>query len=368
MKSLLALTILFAGLAEVFAADISGEKVYYRMTGFEYPGAESEISSLDINKVFSLAMEDQEFYENRVITMVSRMKTEKANPFESMGAYQAAIVLAIAQDIDFRDIFTEPFYIINKERDQIALTNEFTLANLDGLANLPRNYELRFNSEDFDLAGGIYNGLFTTPEFAVEFLTDGTNRKPIRGIYDIFLCSKIESYKDSTLDTYYVAPDIDRNPGDSPHTFNDECSACHVPLDSQRPSFAYLDEANGVARLLDEVSPKLNRNQKEFSGFITVSDDWENPLTTPAHMERFGWRGPTYGRGLNSFASMIVNAEQFSRCMAQRVSREFCDLPENFNSSSETKEIVQAIATDFEKSGYKFKELIKSAVRSPLCH
>ena len=65
---------------------------------------------------------------------------------------------------------------------------------------------------------------------------------------------------------------------------------------------------------------------------------------------------------------MIVNSGQFSRCMAQKVLQVFCDKSEDFHQEPSAKVVVQDLANKFEDSGYRFLELIKSSVRSPICH
>ncbi|MEZ4870835.1 MAG: hypothetical protein R2827_01055 [Bdellovibrionales bacterium] len=181
-----------------------------------------------------------------------------------------------------------------------------------------------------------------------------------------------DTYKDSTLDSFYVGADIDRNPGDNPHKFNEECSSCHGAIDPQRPAFSHTEYVTGLNQVIYSrkgvIENKLNRNPKEYGGTMIYSDFWENPLITPTHQERFGWRGPTSGKGVMEWAQMIVNSEQFSRCMAQRVVREFCDKSEDFHRSKGASLEIQKLANVFEDSGYRFMELIKASVGSPICN
>ncbi len=357
-------------LSLVARAQISNGLMYQRLTGLPAVG---DLEGLEYEQVFEKAFTDSNFLDNRILTLVSRLSVESADPYGPIGTYQAAIALGIVQNIDFRSLFDQPIWIVSNETANPVTPRlaqlAFTLASLDGFSNLPSEFRL-FTGDPFteiSYDDGKYEGLFTTPEFGEEFIQDGTNRKPIRGIYDIFLCSKIESYKDASLDTFFIGQDIDRVPGDHPQVFQEECSACHAPLDGQRPAFAYQDYQNNRMMLLQEVSEKYNRNSRGYGGLQIVSDHWENPLVTPVHQERFGWRTPTTGRGVGEFAHMIVNSEQFSRCMVQKTAAEFCDLPMDFVQNDAIAQVVQSLATRFEVGEYRFLNLIKDIVRSPLC-
>ncbi|MBC87281.1 MAG: hypothetical protein CL677_08895 [Bdellovibrionaceae bacterium] len=366
----------------------SNELIFYNLTGYDYPGDRLVLNALSPEEAVQKGIEDSEFMDAKINNLVSRMTREEDNPFEELGYYHAALALGMTTDIDFRDIFIKTYSLVNVGRsnalgslEQIYRngTEEFDLSeiSMNGFSNISKKAKLRFE-DDFidsdtnhpDLAN-MAMGLFSTYEFAKEFLNDGTQRKAVRGVYDIFLCSKIDTYKDSTLDSFYVGADIDRDPGGNPHKFNGDCSGCHVPLDSQRPAFSYHAYNENNSLRFDRqlfVLTKLNRNPKEYGGTLIYSDFWENPLTTPTHQARFDWRGPTSGKGLQEWASMIVNSGQFSRCMAQKVLQVFCDKSEDFHQEPSAKVVVQDLANKFEDSGYRFLELIKSSVRSPICH
>lgn len=330
------------------------------------------VNDIDENKTntfdekFDQIFYHKDFIENKLATLVSRLSDETDDPFLNVDDYQVSLLLAMMSDVDFRSIFKNKYSIIDKDSGASIAPN---ILNDSGFEVLYRNYveqDLKFDqTQESSFASGLYDGLFTTVGFGSRFYSDGTNRRPVIAIYDIFLCTKLESYKDPGLSMHYIGPDIDRAPGDKPHVFFEGCSSCHASVDSQRGYAAYLDYENGQMVLLDEVSEKYNRNPKGYGGYITTDNSWENLLTTPHYQEMFGWRTATVGKGVSSFADMIVSSEKFSECMAQKVAREICPANVNLNSD-DTEQEYYRIARDFESKSYVFKELVKSVFRSPL--
>ncbi len=396
------LSFMFLLMGAVFQASAEvpselAESYFQRVTG--YRPSQRELNELDqgdedsfFESLFALPV----FYNNRLASFVSKMSDTDENPFENEDDFQATVLLAISSNIDFRKVFTNQFSIegpgINTNSLTVIVPDPLYYKlglRYDSLHEMVSTHQLRFYDKneidrsqfvnDFDQDSniyqiGYYDGIFTTYGFGQRFMNAGTNRRAIEAIYEILLCSPIESYKDSTLDAFYIAPDIDKAPSGDPYHFENDCSACHASLDAQRGGLAkiqYVESNNvggrvGVMAYLTPLS-KYNRNPKKWGGFITASDEWENPLTTPIHQERFGWRGPTHGRGVLSFASMIVNSEIFQTCMTEKIAAEFCDRPRESMKNSSDMETVRQIGGRFRDGHYKLKSLIKDVIRSPLC-
>ena len=315
---------------------------------------------------FDLIFKDRGFIENNLGPLVSRLSDESDNPFLNVDDYQVSLLLAMTSDIDLRRVFTRS-YVIQDSDAQVARPALLNDSGFDVLYEKYQNYELKFKGDKArTYSEGFYNGIFTTVGFGMKFLMGGTNRKPIRGIYDIFLCSKIESYKDPGLNAHFIGPDIDRMPGDKPEIFQERCSACHAPMDAQRGSFAKHDFTNNETVLLNEISEKYNRNPKGYGGYQTIDDSWTNLLTGPLYQEIFGWRTKTSGRGISSFANMIVSSKRFSECLTQKVVKQVCGHSEEQLSNENMKIEIKNIARKFEDQKYKFKSLVKEVVRSPL--
>ncbi|MCB0355497.1 MAG: hypothetical protein KDD40_00730 [Bdellovibrionales bacterium] len=382
MKTLVFLFLILFSMHPSFALEKEFDlnTMFQRVTGFQLRsmdrnelGLNNLTENTNFFDLFQTLSEHPGFINNRLATFVSKLSTEDADPFQEEDDYQAAILLAIMSEIDFRDIFSKKFHIRLKESVQtIRPGKEYYILgrNYQSLNELIENYELVFDSEQpASYNEGFYDGLFTTSGFGKRFIKGGTNRRPVRAIFDIFLCSKIETYKDSSLDPFYIGPDIDRNPGDKPHSFDENCSGCHAPIDGNRGSMAFIDydEDSRTVIRLDEVAEKYNRNPKEFGGFLTVSDHWENVLTTPAHQARFEWRGKTSGNGVRSFAKMIVDSGQFQRCMVSRLAEEFCELDTEDLETSENRKLLGNIANDFRKNQYNMKKTIATLVSSSIC-
>lgn len=354
---------------------------YQRLTGYEpRTGDFDDVDMSNEEALFESLFKKQNFYNNRLASFISKMTNEEADPFQDEDDFQAIMLLAIHQDIDFRTIFDHRIAVTTQAQDNRwipASTTYYVLGNnFESLDELVSTHKLLVYSHEseFDLpssyAMGLYEGVLTTQGFGRRFIKDGTNRAAIKAIYDVFLCSKIESYKDATLDPFYIGPDIDKAPSDNPYHFDNDCSGCHAPLDSQRGAFAYIDvdpNSDTVQHLRDFVASKYNRNPKTYGGFMTVSDEWENPLVTPAHQERFQWRGKTYGRGVLSFGRMIADSGQFQKCMTEKLAAEFCERTQESLKNIDEKAVVQKLADQFRKDNYVVKKLIKNIVRSPLC-
>ncbi len=214
--------------------------------------------------------------------------------------------------------------------------------------------------------------------FAKRSLQGGTNRRAVKAAFDLFLCSKVDDWKDSQLETTYIARDIDRNPGGNRGAFNSNCRSCHSVLDSLRPAFAYYDyNAMGDPLRVASVDPftsktivarKYNQNGTIYpEGFITTSDSWENLLVLPGAQERYGWRGPTSGRGLMAFGSMIANSKQFQTCISKRLVSAICDFDEVESTQILESPEFKSLVDEFRKDGYVIKTLIKKIALSGLC-
>lgn len=364
------------------------EELFQRMTGTEPTTAETlqlNKAKLSDDALVQKLFAHKDFANTRLATLVSKMSNEEADPFTDTDDFQAAMLLSITQDLDFREVFTRPFYIATQKAPNLALDprrdNYLVPKKLDSVQELskryvvvtgttPQNQADPNRATNAGIPGFYQGGLFTTQGFADRYIKAGTNRRNIRAIYDIFLCSKIESWKDATLDHFYIGRDLDRAPGDNPEEFQSRCAACHAPMDAQRGAFAYYDYEAIMRELRksDRVVEKYNQNGDVFrQGFVTADDSWENLLVTPDSQLRFGWRGPTKGRGPLSFARMISDSRQFQTCMTKRVVAEFCD-----KSNTEIAELIitpefTKLSDSFRQNNYKVKSLIKNVVTSDLC-
>ncbi len=326
--------------------------------------------NLFINKMFS----QPGFFDIRIANFVSRIGNEQEEPYEQIDDYQLALGLAIRDNLDFRSIFTKPFVISSGFNGVIP-----NRSVVDIFSNKEFSEPLNDLSLDFDQTkmknrtvgdGFLHDGLMSSQGFGQRFIRNGTNRRPIRAVYDMYLCSKIESYMDASLSDMFVGPDISRNPGGNPHEYQQKCSGCHAVLDGQRGAFANYDEdtSGNIQRYAEVITDKYNRNQQnnpEGEGYQTTDTYWVNPLSSSQNMEKFGWRTPMAGFGVLTFANMVVQSEQFQRCMTKKLIAEFCDRSPTFirSGNKEFISLYQSMRTD----GYKMKTLITKIAKSSYC-
>jgi hypothetical protein len=356
------------------------EFLYSRVTGLQPQASDAEaLHGLGTQGVYAKLFADSKFVENRLATFASTFSNEEAEPFEDVDDFQVSIILAIVNNIDIRDLLTKPYFIESVDSPGVPVAprgNAFGLGvQVRTLSELPSHYRLNFKDiAKGPPANGVYvEGLLTTRGFAMRSIQNGTNRRAVRAIYDQFLCSKIDTWKDATLDDFYVGRDVDRKPGDNPETYQNVCRGCHAPMDAQRGAFAHYDyDKNMDSMTIDEgVVQKYLQNSSVYPEgvYVTTDASWENLLTDPAAQARFGWRGgpaAMKGKGVLSFASMIANAHQFQTCMAQRMVQIFCE-------KSDLRPILESaefkkIADGFRDDGYRMKNLIENVVGSSLCH
>jgi len=333
---------------------------------------------LDEHALFEKILTSDIFVDGRLATFVSRMSNEEQEPFEDVDDYQAALLLNIMSGADMRGLFAQYFAIARKDEEtpQTPSLETFRLlaGNIKAHSDIPKNYHLVTIDPKAPNKTGYYEGLFTTEGFGLRYIKAGTNRRTIRAIFDIFLCSKIETWKDASLDPYYIGQDVDRKPGGRAENFQTNCRACHAPMDAMRGAFAYhdFDPMKSQVTKSDKVVPKYNQNATVFpanqGGFETLDSEWENLLTSPENRARFGWRGKTSGRGVLQLSKMIANSEKFQTCMSQKVIATFCDKTPTEVANLSTSPEFKKIADDFRTKKYQVKALIEETVRSNLCH
>lgn len=393
MKTLLNLLLiaLFLGFANAQAQETPAELVsrrFYQLTGLE-PKDDAQVKELakasrkddgdiDEAKLFRTIVASEEFINTRLSDFVSRISNEEAEPYEDVDDLQASILLAILGDHDLRSIFTRPFYIEKISQPGMpAFGNRNAIgftATPAAMSEIPKSLRLKFDIQSGSPAQGVYtDGLFVSRGFAMRNFSSGTNRRPIRAIYDQFLCTKIDQWKDASLDDFYVGKDIDRVPSDNPDIYQTTCRGCHAPMDSQRGAFAHYDYEKLMEQVNTsvEVLAKYNRNDQVFSrgGYVTRDARWEILLTDPSAQAHFGWRGgpkAMAGKGVLSYASAIVNSRQFQTCITQRLINTFCDKSDarEYSSKPEFKTLVNSFR---ELDNYRVLNLIERIVSSDLC-
>lgn len=334
--------------------------------------------ALSEDLLFTKLFEDPNFVTVRLSTIASRMSNEDGEPFENVDDFQVALILAITSNIDLRDLLTKHFFIeavgnpgkpIEPSKSIYAIGKGRLLTDY---LDIPQKLRLNFSElANTTVTSGYYaEGLMTTQGFGIRSLKAGTNRRAIRAAFDLFLCSKIDTWKDTSLDDFYVGRDVDRKPGENPEAYQTICRGCHAPMDAMRGALANYDYDPNMDRVTysPSVGKKYNQNKTVFpGGFQTINAQWENLLSYDANIQKFGWRGNTSGTGLLSFSTMLANSRQFQSCMAKRVASAICELDASEMPSLIRKPEFQRIVDGFRDDGYRTKALIRKIVTSGLC-
>src|SRR4051812_6637572 len=118
MKSLLVLALTILTAASAFAADDNESKIaraYSRVMGLTArPSDIAELKAktisngkLDEQKLFQFLFTQPAFIDNRLATFASKMSNEEGEPFETLDDFQAALILGIYKNIDFRDLLSK---------------------------------------------------------------------------------------------------------------------------------------------------------------------------------------------------------------------------------------------------------------------
>jgi hypothetical protein len=114
------------------------------------------------------------------------------------------------------------------------------------------------------------------------------------------------------------------------------------------------------------IAEKYSRGADTYpAGHHTVDARWVNNLRYGSNAKYFGWRNlrpDGSGVGVKEMATMIADAEAFSRCMVRRVYRSTCKR----EVSEYEVDFVAKTAVDFEKD-YSLRRLFQTVATSSQC-
>lgn len=323
------------------------------------------------------------FNRSRLMRFTSALTNEDKRLFESIDDSQYLIAAAYHQNIDFRRLFTEPTLV----GDGFYSYDNFLGRTFDGVDLFPEVFDrpsrvriqvgvpLASRGSDRGQLLSILQspvGLLSSHGFARRFIEGGTNRRPVRAVFDIFMCAPMESWRSTARSDFWVARDIDRSPGRDPNSGQSQyltgCSGCHSGLDSIRGAWAHMDFRNRERVISRTVVPKYNQGGHVYpEGYVTLNNEWENLFTTPDEAQFFGWEGPAQGAGLESLGRMIVGSRRFRECMAIRAIEALCPRSDASRLDGQRSPEIAHIASAFQSSGFKLKTLFKQTLMSPAC-
>jgi len=207
-------------------------------------------------------------------------------------------------------------------------------------------------------------GLLTTRRWAEEHYRGGTNRRAVKFAFQEFLCAPISEWKNSALPDYYVRRDIDRAPAGKAVTYQNECRACHAPMDAMGGAFANLDFVDKTfTGAFDWVAPKMNQNSDVFpAGHQVTSAAWVN-LMSQSEYAYFGWRSPLDGVGIHAFGEMLASSKAFSQCMVKRVYEKVC----RRKADEATIRDLSELTDRFEANDHRLRWLFEQVAIHPTC-
>jgi hypothetical protein len=343
-----------ADLIDSQRADLA--RIFKKVTGFKlnenlkvYPDLKASFETLGPEKFAESLTQTKAFESTRLMSFVSKFSQRETEPN-----------FAVTDDIQT----TLLGYIVNDEDFRLSLTGGHTYSRYNnGFAILgPNAFPLKKKLEKSDGNKVTRDGIQGTNRFAAMNYTGGTNRRQIKYIFEKFLCTPIDHWKNPVLSNYFIRMDIDRNPGKDSTIFEGQCRSCHAPMDAMAGAHVNYNDRGGT-----EKSPQaktLNFLKSNVDGGVQgnapIDNYWMNLLTTPKDMAYFGWRGPENGFGAHSFGEEITNSKRFQLCMVQRVEKELCDSPVSEQESGR-------LAMAFEQSKYNLRTLFATVALSREC-
>lgn len=197
-------------------------------------------------------------------------------------------------------------------------------------------------------------GVFTLREGLSQYMSGGTNRRPISEIFSNFLCKPLTQIHDPNVPTDYIRQDIDRLTGGDSTQFVTNCSGCHGGMDALSGAFGFWDFIGNDPTLFSNSpnNSKLYRQDSVFpQGHRVTNDSWQLYWHRGQNAS-MGWRQPgslrtlslTSGNGPSSMGRVLAATEAFSDCFAKQSFEKICSREPSDKESDELK----AVAREFE--------------------
>ena len=368
--------LLLQGLASANTSTDYGGRLFERLAGVpltladpRYPKYSDLIAAKDLKGAAAVATDDSGFYNTTLRDWAAIMANKDGSPLIDLDDFQAMVIGAVRDDADARTLLTGNF---SYRVDASAGLPEPSLSNNDhykAIGDQQLNLKtslIRVEPQWPQTTAPMESaGLLTSRAWGAMYYSAGTNRRSVAFSMQIFLCSPIQTWRNASIDDYHVRRDVSRVPGGDPKIFQTTCRGCHAPMDGFGGAFAHFDFDVPSATLSylgpGTVAQKYNQNANTYpDGWITTDDSWVNMLSDNS---QFGWRSPATGKGISDFGGLLANSAEFSRCMVTRSFREVC----RRDVINTEQDLVQTLATKFEKDGYHLKSLFQDIAISPAC-
>jgi hypothetical protein len=329
----------------------------------------------------AIATADRAFYNIRIANMARKMSNRDETVQAPLSDFVATFVGAVRDDMDARSLLTGNFYYrFDSDKMTAAGIKGAPPIDINTIRTSNNHYAnsanfsmydalIRIDGQPMDATGSPLPdaaGLITTRSFMAAHAIAGTNRRLVEYSFREFMCVTMQDWKDATRPDDYVGRDVDRFAGGGDTKYQSTCKGCHAQMDGFRQAFAYVNfDGSAISYTPMAVQPKFASNNTVFpAGWITIDDSFANHANGPTNSDKFGWRTPASGKGMNDFGKGLANSKGFSRCMVKRVFTELCKRP----PTSDEDPIVRDIADQFETSyNYKIKSLAEAVAVHPSC-
>lgn len=361
-------TVAFSGPRE------QANRLHQRLTGIAPTTAtldtmEALIKSGKAKEAAYEAMKNVEFLNRTVFDMFAATSNEDDNSRVGLSDYMATIIGAVRDDLAFDTVlYDDLIYLAPAGSPAWSPRNndmyEAIEGNVDFASSLVKSTQSAVLPVAMNLPATFndFAGIFTTRGFAAAYYIDGTNRAALRYSAKAFLCKDIDKLMDTNISDIYVRQDVSRSPGGNSKVYKTECAGCHAGMDPLVSAFAYFNstmDGNDILYSITpgKVQPKYFINSGNYpEGHRTVDNTWRN-LWVEGSNKSLGWKGPTTGKGVKSYGKLYAGTRAFSECMAKRTYAKTCLT----DWSIESGDHITELANNFEKNGYKLKDLFAEA-------
>lgn len=376
-------------------------RLFDRLTGIPISLSDPRLAQMEnliangkLGEAAKVASDDDHFFNLTIKKFAAPMSNRSEDPTVPLNDFSATVIGMARDDIDARNFFTADyiykssvtgtttynpdgsgFIPIDIQVDQSIYKGDMHYLYLDSQNINLRQSLVQIPQKAFPETGTLSvtpdilpdtAGLITTRAWATEHFNAGTNRRVTEFIFREFLCTPVKSLRDASMLDERVRQDVSRIPSGNSNLYQTTCRSCHGGLDGNTGAFAYFDGDRARGGFLvykaGLVRDKYSQNQNYADGFATRDDSWVNHYINNQNAF-LGWKGSTSGYGAHQLGIMFSNTDAFPSCMATRAFNAMCKHP----PTSEDQTWVNALATDFQKNGYKLRRLFEQAAMIPSC-
>ena len=355
------------------SSDEYAQRLYTRLVGVS-PRIDSplfgevarQVRAGALKEAALLAMKDPLFYAVRMRLFSAPYSSRELSPAEPFNDLQALFIGIARDDLDARQLLTGDFRYQGLPGSGLPKVSLSDNQHYTDFVNLGLSFEkdlIRVEHQWDELPEA--SGALTTRAWAKAHYLAGTNRRALKMALELFACTPLEALRMGGVTDSYVRRDVDRAPGGNSATYQNHCRLCHAPMDGMGGAFARLDFTNGTLTHSGflAVTDKMNQHAEVYpAGRAVLDDTWTNLVASHPSLD-LGWRGATEGQGVLAFGRMISESRAFSRCLVKRSFREICSRDAR---DSETA-WVESLAADFEKGGYRLKDLFAAVATREEC-